>query len=96
MTKRIGGARRKTRHKLAKNVRDKGKISLTRYFQDFKSGDKVCLSAEPSVHGGMYFPRFHGKVGTVVGKQGKCYQVKIKDVQMLKIVLAHPVHLKKV
>jgi len=44
----------------------------------------------------MYFPRFHGKVGTVVGKQGKCYQVKIKDVQMLKIVLAHPVHLKKV
>ena len=54
MTKRIGGARRKTRHKLAKNVRERGKISLVKYFQEFKTGDKVCLAAEPSIQDGMY------------------------------------------
>ena len=96
MTKRIGGNRRKTRHKLAKNIRDKGKISLAKYFQEFKLGDKVCLLAEPSIHGGMYYPRFHGKVGTIMGRQGKCYQVKIKDVEMPKTLIVHPVHLKRV
>lgn len=95
MTKRIGGNRRKTRHKLAKNVRDKGKISLARYFQDFKKGDKVCLVAEPSIHEGMYYPRFHGKAGTVLCKRGKCYEVQIKDVKMLKTVVVHPIHLKR-
>lgn len=95
MTQRMGGARRKTRHKLAKNVRDKGKVSLARYFQDFKVGDKVCLAAEPSIHEGMYFPRFHGKVGTVSGKRGKCYEIQIKDVKMPKTLVVHPVHLKR-
>jgi|SRR3989344_3718244 len=95
MTKRIGGYRRKTRHKLAKNVRDKGKLSLVRYFQDFKNGDKVCLNAEPSYHDGMYHPRFHGKAGTVLGKAGKCYEVEIKDINMYKTVIVHPVHLKR-
>jgi len=96
MAKRIGGNRRKTRHKLAKNVRDRGKISLARYLQEFKVGDGVCLCAEPSIHSGMYYPRFHGKAGIIVGKQGKCYQVKIKDVTLAKTVIVHPIHLKKV
>ncbi|MBI2148514.1 50S ribosomal protein L21e [Candidatus Woesearchaeota archaeon] len=95
MTKRIGGFRRKTRHKLAKNIRDRGKISMVDYFQNFNTGDRVCLAAEPSVHNGMYYPRFHGKMGVVVKKRGKCYEIKIKDVNMLKTVVVHPVHLKR-
>ncbi|MBW3021882.1 hypothetical protein KY328_03110 [Candidatus Woesearchaeota archaeon] len=35
MVKRIGGARRKTRSKMKKPVRRKGKISITKYFQEF-------------------------------------------------------------
>ena len=65
------------------------------YFQEFKTGDNVCLAAEPSIHGGMYYPRFHGKAGIVVGKQGKCYEVRIHDVKMPKTVIVHPVHLKR-
>ncbi len=95
MTKRIGGSRRKTRHKMSKNVRDKGKISLVRYLQDFKTGDKVCLNADPSVHEGLYHSRFHGKVGTVMAKRGKCFEVKILDVKMPKLLTVHPVHLKR-
>lgn len=95
MTKRIGGFRRKTRHKLSKPVRERGKLSLRTYFQAFKTGDKVYLVGEASVHEGMYFPRFYGHAGKVVGKQGKCYYVEISDFGMSKKLLVHPVHLKR-
>jgi len=94
MVKRIGGFRRKTRHKLKKNFRQKGKISITKYMQKFKNNDKVILSAEPAIQKGMYFPRFHGKSGIIVGKQGDCYKVQIKDSNKTKTVLVHPIHLK--
>ena len=95
MVKRIGGFRRKTRHKLSKNVRSKGKISLVKYFQEFKKGDNVYLVAEPSVHRGMFYPRFYGKAGVVVGKSGKCYEVQIMDGKKSKTVISHPIHLKR-
>ncbi len=95
MVKRIGGSRRKTRHKLKKNVRTRGKISLTRFFQTFKMGDKVVLNAEPAYQKAMYFPRFHGLVGSVSKKVGTCYEVSIKDHDKNKVVIVHPVHLKK-
>ena len=61
--RRVGGFRRKTRHKLKKNVRSQGKVSLKNYFKELTEGDKVVLKAEPAIQKGMYFPRFHGKVG---------------------------------
>ncbi len=93
---RVGGFRRKTRRKLSKNVRQKGKFSLTRFFQRLVEGDRVYLVAEPSIQKGMYFPRFHGKAGIIDGKQGSNYYVKIKDGNKSKRLLVHPVHLKKV
>ena len=96
MVQRIGGNRRKTRFKLQKTNRTRTKVSLTKYFQIFDNGQKVLLYAEPSIHKGMYFPRFHGKVGKVSGKQGACYYVTIKDESKEKKLLVHPVHLRKV
>ena len=95
MVQRIGGSRRKTRHKMAKNVRDKGKLSLTRYFQEFKNGDQVYLVAEPSYHGGTYHLMYHGKAGIVLDKKGTCYEVQIQDHNMAKMLIVHPVHLKR-
>ena len=92
---RIGGLRRKTRYKLKKERRRKGKISITRYFQEFVAGDKVNLIAEPAVQKGMYHPRFMGKSGLVTGKRGDCYLVEIKDINKKKTVVVHPVHLKR-
>ncbi|QQG38562.1 MAG: 50S ribosomal protein L21e [Candidatus Woesearchaeota archaeon] len=94
MVDRTGGFRRKTRHKLQKNVRDTGKISLRRYLTEFKEGQRVILNAEPAVQKGMYFPRFHGKSGVIKGKKGNCYEVEIKDGSKIKTVIVHPVHLK--
>ena len=39
--KRIGTARRKTRAKFTKHFKEKGKVSLTKYFQTFKEGEKL-------------------------------------------------------
>ena len=94
MAKRIGGFRRKTRHKLQKSKSEKGKISITKYFQKFKEGDKVLLKAEPAVHTGMYMPKYHGKVGVVIGTQGHCYKVTIKDGGKEKMLIVHPIHLR--
>ena len=96
MTRRIGGFRRKTRSKLKKAPKKRGKVSLQRYFQIFQAGDRVRLQAEPAVQKGMYFPRFHAKDGVIRGKQGRCYAVAIKDGQKKKVVLVHPVHLRRV
>lgn len=95
MGKRKGGYRRKTRHLMRKNVRDKGKISLTAYFQKYKDGDMVTLFAEPGVQNSLYNLRFHGKVGMIVGQQGDCYKVQIHDGGKQKIVITHPIHLKR-
>jgi len=95
MGKRIGGFRRKTRHKFTKDNRKRGKISVSRYMQELKVGDKVNLTVEPAIQKGMYFPRFIGKTGIVKGSKGRCYEVSIKDGKKEKILIVHPIHLNK-
>ena len=95
LVKRIGSFRRKTRHKLSKKTRTKGKINLSKYFQTFKTGEKVVLKAEPAVQKGMYRPVFHGKAGIIKEKAGKCYKVLINDHKKQKTIIVHPIHLKK-
>ena len=95
MVKRIGKARRKTRHRFKKKKNEKGKISLTDYLQKFEKGDKVHLRVEPAAHEGLYFRRFIGKVGEVKSSQGSCYKVEIKDGGKKKDIIIHPIHLKK-
>lgn len=94
MVDRVGGFRRNTRHKLSKNVRQRGKISLRKFLQSFEIGDVVQLVAEPAYQKGMFFPRFYGKVGTVSKQVGSCYEVKINDGKE-KTVVVHPVHLSR-
>ena len=95
MVKRIGGNRRKTRSLFKKKPRTRGKFSLTRYFQKFEEGDKVHLKAEPSKQKGMHYKRFEGNLGTVTGKQGACYKIKINDLGKSKNLVIHPIHLRK-
>lgn len=95
MAKRRGGFRRKTRDKLNKTPRTRGKISIRRYLQNLKEGDMVCLKIDSSFHKGMFFPRFQGKTGMVTGKQGKCYKIAFKDGNKSKKLVVHPLHLIK-
>ena len=93
--KRTGGSRRKTRHKFQKSRSQKGKISIRKYVQSFNRGDKVLLQIEPSVHKGMYFRRFHSKVGEIEAKRGSCYEISLKEGNKQKTVIVHPIHLTK-
>ncbi len=95
MAQRIGGFRRKTRYKLKKNVRERGKVSIRNYFQKFNIGDSVTFVPEPAIQKGMFFPRFQGKTGIVMGTQGACYKVHITDGSLVKEILVHPVHLRR-
>jgi large subunit ribosomal protein L21e len=96
MSKRKGGSRAGTRKIFRKHPREKGKISLTKFFMPFKVGDRAMLHVEPAIQKGLYHFRFHARTGNVIGKRGDCYEIQIQDGGKTKILIVHPVHLKKV
>jgi len=96
MVTRIGTKQRKSRHKFKRKIREKGKIPLSKYFQEFNGGDFVNLKIHSSVQKGQFFPRFHGLTGKVTGNmRGNCYEVMIKDGKKSKTLYVHPIHLNK-
>ncbi len=95
MAKRIGSYQRKTRYKFKQHYRKRGKISLSKFFQEFQEGDKVNLIIHAQYQRGWFSPRFHGQTGTIVGKRGFCYKVAITDRTKDKVLYVHPIHLVK-
>jgi len=78
-----------------KNPRQKGKLSLSKYFQEFKTGDSVAVVRELSVNFG-YSHRLQGRTGKVIEKRGSAYHVEIADLGKPKRYLIKPVHLKRI
>ena len=78
-----------------KKVRTRGKLQLSRYFQELEKGDSVAVVRERAVK--FNFPeRLQGRTGSVEGRRGRVYIVKIKDQSKEKKFLIEPVHLKKI
>jgi large subunit ribosomal protein L21e len=78
-----------------KPVRERGKLQLSRYFQELKEGDFVAISREPAVQSS--FPeRFQGTTGVIEKRRGKAYILKLKDGNKEKRILIEPIHLKKI
>ena len=78
-----------------KKIREKGKVQLSRYFQELNNGDSVAVVKEPSIQ--AKFPeRIQGRTGTIEGKRGRSYIIKIKDQEKEKKFLIAPVHLKRI
>ena len=78
-----------------KPVRERGKLQLSRYFQELKEGDFVAISRERTI--ASVFPkRLQGITGVVEGRRGKAYMIKIKDGNKEKELLIEPIHLKKI
>ena len=77
-----------------KRIREKGKLSLSKYFQEFTEGDRVAIVREHSEE--PKFPkRIQGISGVIAGQRGKAYLVKIKEGNKEKTHIIKPVHLKK-
>ncbi len=78
-----------------KAVRTRGKLQLSKYFQELKEGDSVAVIREKSIKSS--FPvRLQGRTGLVETKRGKSYVVKIKDQNKEKQFIIEPIHLKKI
>ena len=96
MSKMSRGPRSRSRKKMTKRARDRGKVPITKYLQNFEIGEKAAMVIEPTAYKGGPHHKFHGLTGTITGKQGNAYKLKVKDGNMEKIILAKPEHLKKV
>lgn len=73
--------------------REKGKLKLSRYFQEFEPGERITVNRELSLKVG--FPKsIQGRVGVIEEKKGRCYIVRI-NIGKDKRFIIHPVHLKK-
>jgi ribosomal protein L21E len=78
-----------------KNIRARGKIQLSKYFQELKKGDIVAVVREISVRAD--FPEnIQGRTGVVEGKQGRNCIIKMNDHSREKKYIIAPIHLKKI
>lgn len=77
-----------------KQMKTRGKIKLSMYFQKFKTGDRVTVIRELALE--PKFPeQIQGRSGVIESKRGSSYLVKIKDLNKEKTYIIHPVHLRK-
>jgi large subunit ribosomal protein L21e len=89
------GPRQATRNKLQNDARNRGTSPPQRSVEEYDEGEKVHLKLDPSVPDGQFHPRFNGRTGTVVGKQGRAFKIEIKDGGVTKTVIAAPAHLRR-
>ena len=78
-----------------KPIRTRGKVQLSKYFQEFKKGDSVAVIKERSIPSN-FPPRLQGRTGKVDKKIGRSYSVKINDQTKEKEFIISPIHLKKI
>ncbi len=77
-----------------KRIRERGKLSLAKYFEELKQGDKIALVRNLSFR--PDFPRrMQGKTGKVVEKRGRAYVVKVMDGKKEKTYIVSKIHMKK-
>ncbi len=79
-----------------KNIRARGKISFTKYFQQFNEGDSVAIVRDLAVQSPGFPKRMQGRTGVVIGKRGESYIISVKDFTKPKTYIVKPVHLKKI
>jgi len=88
------GPRSGTRQLLSKSPKERGLPPLSVILYDYKIGERVVIKIDPSVHKGMPFKRFHGKVGTIVEKRGRAYVILVRDGGKYKKIIARPEHIR--
>ncbi len=73
--------------------------NLSPYVSDadpHKIGEKVIIKIDPSIHRGMPFKRFHGKVGEIIEKRGRSYVILVRDGKKYKKVIARQEHIRPI
>ena len=89
------GERKNTRDKLSNSIRERGTSPPSGAVQEFDEGDRVHVKIDPSVPEGRPHPKFQGRTGTVVGKQGRAFEVEVDDKGKEKTLFVRSQHLAK-
>ncbi|MBS3078664.1 50S ribosomal protein L21e [Candidatus Pacearchaeota archaeon] len=77
-----------------KQLRTRGKLKLSHYFQEFKTGDRVAVIMELGVN--PKFPKqIQGRSGVIKNKRGSSYVITMNDLNKEKQYIIHPVHLRR-
>lgn len=95
MVKASKGFRVKTRHTLRVSPRNRGLPKVTSSLRQFKVGEKASIKLDGRVQHGMPHPRYQGKTGIVVGRQGRAFLVEIVEGKKTKSLLVGPEHLQR-
>jgi len=90
------GPRARTRKLLSKKCKERGLPPISTILYKYKIGDKVVIKIDPSVHKGMPYKRFHGKVGEIIEKRGRAYVILVRDGGKLKKVISRPEHIRPI
>jgi large subunit ribosomal protein L21e len=87
------GYRSRTRSLLRRKPRERGKTGLSKILYNYKTGERIVVKIDPSVHKGMPHRRYHGKVGTIINKRGRAYLVSVSQGKSIKEIIVRPEHL---
>jgi len=90
--KKAKGKRAKTRCKFKRNVRDK--TTINEIIKPVIENDVVQIKINSAYHDGIPHRRMQGLTGKVIGFQGECPIVQLKDGNKTKKIVAHRIHLK--
>ena len=94
MVVRSKGSRSKTRHKLSKHPRTRGKPPVTHSLRDYPPGTKVAITINSSIQKGMPHPRFQGLTGNVVERRGSSFVIELYSKNKQKTIISRPEHLR--
>ncbi len=83
------------RSKLTRKIKPKYS-GLSRFFKEYKIGQKVLIKIDASFHKGMPSAKFHGKIAQIIGKRGRSYILKVLDGSKEKILFVNPAHIEEI
>ncbi len=89
--KKAKGKRAKTRD-LFKHRGSKSTVS--KLMETFPEGAVVQVNIDSSTHGGLPHRRYQGTTGTIVGKQGSAFRVKLLHGNQPRVLIVTSAHLK--
>jgi len=68
---------------------------ITASLRQFAEGDRASIRLDGRVQRGMPHPRYQGKTGVVVGRQGGAFLVRIVEGKKTKTLVVGPEHLQR-
>jgi len=91
---RTHGLRYKCRKLLKKSPRERGMPGLSRLMYEYNVGDRVVIRIDPTYISTAPHRRYHGKVGTIIGRQGRAYLIEVYLGGKRKIIVTTKDHIR--